>query len=88
MTKREIQRIHRKQFFIAICEIYPGTQIDSETGGRWIINMENGFTFDLSNISYGGQINCYKIRGSEQYKEGQILEKELQLLWQSLVINS
>jgi hypothetical protein len=50
-------------------------------GGRWNISMENGLSFDLSGISYGGQIDCYEIRGSEQYEEGQILEKELQIIW-------
>ena len=50
MTKREIQRLHREQFFTAVCETYPGTQIDGEMGGRWTITMENGFTFDLSGI--------------------------------------
>jgi hypothetical protein len=50
MTKREIQRLHREQFFTAVCEKYPGTQIDSDSGGRWIIDMENGFRFDLSGI--------------------------------------
>jgi hypothetical protein len=84
MTKREIQRLHREQFFTAVCEKYPGTTIDSDGFGRWQIYMENGFIFDLSNISYGGQIDCYEIRGSEQYEKGQILEKELQLLWDSL----
>jgi hypothetical protein len=46
MTKREIQRLHREQFFTAVCEKYPGTQIDSEfMGGRWItITMENGIS--------------------------------------------
>ena len=84
MTKREIQRLHREQFFTAVCEKYPGTVIDSDGGGRWQICMEIGITFDLSGISYGGQIDCYEIRGSEQYEEGQMLEKELQLLWDSL----
>jgi hypothetical protein len=84
MTKREMQRLHREQFFTAVCEKYPGTTIDSDGFGRWQIYMKNGFTFELSNISYGGQIDCYEIRGSEQYEEGQILEKELQLLWDSL----
>jgi hypothetical protein len=84
MTKREIQRLHREQFFTAVCEKYPGTVVDSDGFGRWQIYMENGFTFDLSNISYGGQIDCYEIRGSEQYEAGQILEKELQLLWDQL----
>ena len=84
MTKREIQRLHREQFFTAVCEKYPGTVIDSDGFGRWNIDMENGFRFDLSGISYGGQIDCYEIRGSEQYEEGQMLEKELQLLWDSL----
>ena len=84
MTKREIQRLHREQFFTVVCEKYPGTVIDSDGFGRWNIDMENGFRFDLSGISYGGQIDCYEIRGSEQYEEGQMLEKELQLLWDSL----
>ena len=85
MTKREMQRLHREQFFTAVCEKYPGTVVDNGDGfGRWQIYMENGFTFDLSNISYGGQIDCYEIRGSEQYEEGQILEKKLQLIWDQL----
>tara|TARA_B100000497_G_scaffold72909_1_gene81844 strand:+ start:313 stop:570 length:258 start_codon:yes stop_codon:yes gene_type:complete len=84
MTKREMQRLHMQQFFTVICEKYPGTQIENEMGGRWQIYMEDGFTFDLCNISYGGEIVCYEIRGSEQYEAGQILEKELQLLWDSL----
>tara|TARA_R110000803_G_scaffold4960_1_gene16548 strand:+ start:354 stop:617 length:264 start_codon:yes stop_codon:yes gene_type:complete len=87
MTKREIQRLHREQFFTAVCEKYPGTVIDSDGFGRWQIYMEN-FTFDLSGISYGGQIDCYEIKGSEQYEEGIVIEKELQLLWYSLAINS
>jgi hypothetical protein len=88
MTKREIQRLHREQFFTIVCEKYPGTVIDSDGFGRWNIDMENGFRFDLSGISYGGQIDCYEIRGSEQYEEGQVLEKELQLIWNSLKFNS
>jgi hypothetical protein len=88
MTKREIQRLHREQFFTIVCEKYPGTVIDSDGFERWNIDMENGFRFDLSGISYGGQIDCYEIRGSEQYEEGQVLEKELQLIWNSLKFNS
>jgi len=84
MTKREIQRLHREQFFTAVCETYPGTQIEGEMGGRWTISMENGFRFDLSNISYGGQIDCYEIRGSEDHDFAVVLEQRLQLLWDSL----
>ena len=84
MTKREIQRLHREQFFTAVCETYPGTQIEGDMGGRWNIEMENGFRFDLSNISYGGQIDCYQIKGSEDYDSAVMIEKRLQLLWDSL----
>ena len=84
MTKREMQRLHREQFFIAVCETYPGTQIDGEMGGRWTITMENGFTFDLCNISYGGEIVCYEISGSEDHDFAVVLEQRLQLLWDSL----
>ena len=84
MTKKEIQRLHREQFFTSVCETYPGTQIDGDMGGRWNISMENGFSFDLSNISYGGQIDCYKIKGSEDYDFAVTIEKRLQLLWDSL----
>ena len=84
MTKREIQRLHREQFFTAVCEKYPGTVIDSDGFGRWNIDMENGFRFDLSGISYGGQIDCYKIKGSEDYDFAVTIEKRLQLLWDSL----
>ena len=28
MTKTEIQRLHREQFFTAVCEKYPGTVVD------------------------------------------------------------
>jgi hypothetical protein len=34
MTKREIQRLHREQFFTAVCEKYPGTVIDSDGSGE------------------------------------------------------
>ena len=61
-----------------------GPVFDSDGGGRWQICMEIGITFDLSGISYGGQIDCYEIRGSEQYEEGQAIEKELQLIWDNL----
>lgn len=84
MTKRETQRLHREHFFTTICEKYPGVIIDSDGGGRWQIYMENGFVFDLSNINYGGQIDCYEIKGSEKFEEGKILEKELQLIWDQL----
>ena len=77
MTKREMQRLHREQFFTAVCETYPGTVVDSDGFGRWQIYMENGFTFDLCNISYGGEIVCYEIRGSEDHDFAvvQILEQ-------------
>jgi hypothetical protein len=88
MTKREIQRLHREQFFTAVCETYPGTQIEGEMGGRWTITMENGMAFDLSGLSYGGQIDCYEIRGSEDYDFAVVLEQRLQLLWNSLTFNS
>ena len=84
MTKREIQRLHREQFFTAVCEKYLGTVVDSDGFGRWNIDMENGFRFDLSGISYGGQIDCYEIRGSEDHDFAVVLEQRLQLLWDSL----
>ena len=84
MTKREIQRLHREQFFTIVCEKYSGTVIDSDGFGRWNIDMENGFRFDLSGISYGGQIDCYEIRGSEDHDFAVVLEQRLQLLWDSL----
>ena len=46
--------------------------------------MENGFRFDLSGLSYGGQIDCYEIRGSEDHDFAVVLEQRLQLLWDSL----
>jgi hypothetical protein len=47
--------------------------------GKWLS------AFDLSGLSYGGQIDCYEIRGSEDYDFAvKCLNKELQLLWDNL----
>ena len=71
-------RLKAKNHNVTLIEKHP------DLGGRARVFKKNGFTFELSNISYGGQIDCYEIRGSEQYDEGQILEKEIQLIWDSL----
>ena len=39
MTKREIQRLHREQFFTAVCEKYPGTVVDSLVDGKFTWKM-------------------------------------------------
>lgn len=84
MTKREIQQEVRREFFTQVENKYSINSIESEMGGRWIIEFKNGFQFELSNINYGGEINSFEFRGSERYDEGIRMQTELQVLWNEI----
>ena len=84
MTKREIQQQARREFFEQVERKYPISSIEVEMGGRWTLIFKDGLMFDLSCISYGGQIDSYVNLGSERYEEVLKIETELQAMWDKI----
>ncbi len=60
MTKAEIRKAIKKEFFTAICEMYPGTVVDHSEGGRYCIDIPSYGQYEFDNPS-GWQICTYSI---------------------------
>lgn len=60
MTKAEIRKAIKREFFTAICEMYPGTVIDHCEGGRYCIDIPDYGRYEFDNPS-GWQICTYSI---------------------------
>ncbi len=52
MTKAEIRKAIKREFFTSICEIYPGTVVDHSEGGRYCIDVPQYGMFEMSGGSY------------------------------------
>ena len=52
MTKAEIRKAIKREFFTQVCEVYPGTVIDHSEGGRYCIDIPNEGMFELSGGDY------------------------------------
>jgi hypothetical protein len=60
MTKAEIRKAIKREFFTRVCEEYPGTVIDHSEGGRYCIDIPNEGQYEFDNPS-GWQICTYSI---------------------------
>jgi hypothetical protein len=52
MTKQEIRKAIKKEFFTKVCEMYPGTVVDHSEGGRYCIDIPSYGQYEMSGGSY------------------------------------
>lgn len=84
MAKKHLYKELRNIFFSIIEEKYKNVIIDIGEGGRWNLIFDNGIILELSNISYGGDIDLCFINDISQNELGEQLKFETQEIWESL----
>ena len=52
MTKQEIRKAIKREFFTKVCEMYPGTVVDHSEGGRYCIDIPSYGQYEMSGGSY------------------------------------
>ena len=75
MTKTELRKAIKKEFFTRVCEVYPGTMIDHSEGGRYLITLPHYGDFELSGGNYW-EIYSYYIPWARPTEEQDIEHKE------------
>ena len=86
MTKRQLEKLARKNFFTAVEEAFKGeVDVDTCEAGRWMFTI-SGIVgeYELGHISYGGDIMSLAIKGDDNYNDMEVIAEELDNLWKQI----
>lgn len=86
MTKRQLEKLARKNFFTAVEEAFKGNvDVDTEGGGRWNFTI-SGIVgeYELGHICYGGDVTSFAIKGDDNYNDMEVIADELDNLWKQI----
>ena len=86
MTKRQLEKLARKNFFTAVEEAFKGNvDVDTEGSGRWNFTI-SGIVgeYELGHICQGGDVTSFAIKRDDNYKDMEVFADELDNLWKQI----